>query len=189
MHHPEPEHHDEPELNLEGLDSDEDEEIDEDKAKELNDSKAIIEMDKDDRLKLLLRQVENQRKIFGAKFEKKKAMTAKEKRAAAKAAKAAAEANMVSLKKLISLGTSAEKCYLYFGWVCCAIVGATLPCFIFFIGPIFDAFGPDQSEEESLKNVGKLVGVMGGLALIVFITSFVMHHYQTKGAMLITKRI
>ena len=93
------------------------------------------------------------------------------------------------MSKLISLGTGREKCYLYFAWICCFLVGATLPAFIFLIGPVFDAFGPDQSKEDSLENVGYLVGVMAGLATIVFIASFGMHHYQTKGSFLIVRRI
>ena len=54
----------EPELNLEGLDSDDDNE--EKEIDEVDASKVDIELTKEERIKVLLRQVDTQCKTFGA---------------------------------------------------------------------------------------------------------------------------
>ena len=55
----------------------------------------------------------------------------------------------VSFGKLLSLATGCEKCTFIIGYIFAAITGACLPLFFFFIGPIFDSFGPNSDPEET----------------------------------------
>lgn len=153
-------------LNLEGLES-----SDEDNQAVQN-SKVDVEVAPEERHEVLLRQVEMQCNTFGE----------------AAGSKAAAAQN-VTMGKLLSLGTGGEKCVLYIGWVCAALTGLVLPMFIFFIGPVFDAFAPGEEAEDSFKTVATFVGIMGGLASFVFLTSYLQHNFLTKGSILIVRRI
>ena len=108
----------------------------------------------------------------------------------AKGGAAAPKADLhVPISKLISMGTGKERAILYFGWFFSACAGAVTPSFIFLLGPIFDAFGPAQSKEESFEQVGLFVGIMGVLAVCVWIFSYIQHSQLTKGSILITNRI
>ena len=107
---------------------------------------------------------------------------------AAAGTKAAAAQN-VTMGKLLSHGTGGEKCVLYIGWACAALTGLVLPMFIFFIGPVFDAFAPGEEADDSFDSVMTFVGIMGGLACFVFLTSYLQHNFLTKGSILIVRRI
>ena len=93
------------------------------------------------------------------------------------------------MAKLISLGTKSERVSLYIGWVFAGMSGAVLPSFIFMLGPVFDSFGPSQSKEDSLDSVSLLAGIIGCLAVVVWITSYLQHSFLTKGSIQITNRI
>ena len=90
---------------------------------------------------------------------------------------------MIDLKKLISLGTRAERCTLYLGWFFSGLTGAVLPSFFFIIGDVFDSFGPESTKEEKLESVVFLTIVMAALGTIVFISGSCMHSKLTKGSM------
>jgi len=81
-----------------------------------------------DRLKVLLRQIETKVSHEGKNTDK---------------------SAQVSFGKLISLASGVEKCQLVFGWIFACITGSSLPLFFFFIGPVFDSFGPDTSPEDT----------------------------------------
>ena len=51
------------------------------------------------------------------------------------------------------------------------------------MGPVFDAFGQDQSKEDSLKAVLFLVSVMGILALCVWICAYLSYYFTQVGAL------
>jgi len=93
------------------------------------------------------------------------------------------------MAKLTSLGTKSERISLYIGWIFAGITGAVIPSFIFMLGPVFDSFGPGQSKEDSLNSVGLFAGIIGCLAVGVWITSYMQHAFLTKGSILITNRI
>jgi ATP-binding cassette subfamily B (MDR/TAP) protein 1 len=77
--------------------------------------------------------------------------------------------------KLISLASGGEKCKLIIGWIFAAITGATLPAFFFFIGPVFDSFGPNTSAEETVTEIRKVVVIMGIIAAIVLVAAFMQN--------------
>lgn len=150
----------EPALNMDGLDSDSDENgVDvgqvEVEAVKVHEEPHLV----------LMRQVENITKT-----------------------QSAATKDMITLKKLISLGSPAERCTLYTGWFFAGITGAVLPSFFFLIGDVFDSFGPENDDDEKLDSVVFLVIVMGCLGCIVLISGSCMHSQLTKGSMLITRR-
>ena len=58
-------------------------------------------------------------------------------------------ASGVSFGKLLSTASFGEKIKLYLGWFFASLTGATLPLFFFFLGPIFDSFGPETDPKET----------------------------------------
>lgn len=125
---------------------------------------------------MLIRQIETQCNKLGA--------------AAAGAAGQAAKADEpMTMKKMISLASGREKCYIYTGWIAAGLSGTVLPAFIFMLGPIFDAMGPENDPEESLKLVAQITGIMAGLAILVFITSYLQYALLSRGAALVVNRI
>jgi|Transcript_24402 ABC-type multidrug transport system fused ATPase/permease subunit len=154
-------------LNLAGLGED-----DENEEEELQIPDDIeVEVPAEERYKVLLRQVDMQLNTFGAGAE-----------SGAAAGKAGVSATQVDMKTLISLATPNERCMLLTGWIFSALTGFVIPSFIFMLGPVFDAFNPNASKEESLKQVGMLVALMGGLALFVWIAAYMSYYLQQKGA-------
>ena len=79
----------------------------------------------------------------------------------------------VPFSKLISLATPKEKCQLFVGWLFAALTGATLPLFFFFIGPVFDSFGPNTKPEEIRDKVRILAIIMGGIAVVTITASVI----------------
>ena len=57
------------------------------------------------------------------------------------------------------------------------------------MGDVFDTFGEGTDAEQKLNGVGKLVAIMGGLAVFVCLTSYFQHSFLTKGGVLIARRI
>lgn len=58
------------------------------------------------------------------------------------------------------------------------LTGFVLPSFIFLLGPVFDAFGPDQDKDESLQSVQIVVLIMLVLGLTVWVTSYLSFYLQ-----------
>ena len=162
-------------INLEGLDSDSDEDIDNDNKKPLGN--VDVEYPPEERYKVLIRQVNMRLQTFGASSQ------------TAAAAAVAPTSNSVPMSKLLSLATKGERCILYLAWSCSTITGLVLPSFIFLLGPVFDAFGPEQSKDESLEQVQLVVIIMGVLAFIVFLASYLAHYLQEKGSLIVVKSI
>jgi ABC-type multidrug transport system fused ATPase/permease subunit len=109
----------------------------------------------DDRADLLVRQVQNKVALEGKHTDNSVA---------------------VSLGKLFTAATGTEKCRIYFGWLFACITGAALPCFFFFLGPVFDSFGPETDPEETRRKVRELCIIMGILAIGVCLTSFLQNY-------------
>lgn len=86
------------------------------------------------------------------------------------------EAAGVPFSKLMSTATAGEKCKFYLGWIFAACTGAVLPLFFFFIGPIFDSFGPDTDPKETRETVRELCAVMGFLSLFLIFTSILQNY-------------
>ena len=109
--------------------------------------------------------------------------------ASASAVSANANQKAVSMGKLISLGSTKEKWLLYLGWFFSFLTGAVLPAFIFLMGDVFDAHKPEADKDEALKKVTKVVVAMGGLGVVVFISSALQHSLLSSGALLVSRRI
>jgi len=54
---------------------------------------------------------------------------------------------------------------------------------------VFDSFGPSKSAEDSLNQVGLLVGIMGILGFIVWVSSYLSFYFQQKGSMSAVRHI
>ena len=78
----------------------------------------------------------------------------------------------VSFSKLISLASGGEKLRLYFGWFFASITGATLPLFFYFIGPVFDSFGPESNAEDTRDEVRKIVIILGIITGCILVAAF-----------------
>ena len=76
-----------------------------------------------------------------------------------KEGKATDTAQSVSYSKMISLGTTTEKCKMYFGWIFATLTGACLPVFIWLIGDVMDSFGTTASPEETEASVIELAKI------------------------------
>ena len=81
----------------------------------------------------------------------------------------------VPFSKLYTEANGSEKCKLYVGWLFAAISGAILPTFFFFIGPIFDSFGGENTPEETRDQVRVLCLILGCIAIGLMITSFLQN--------------
>ena len=57
------------------------------------------------------------------------------------------------------------------------------------MGPVFDEFGRTASKEDSLYGVLLIDAIMGGLALIVWIGSWLSYYLTQKGALMIVRGI
>jgi hypothetical protein len=54
---------------------------------------------------------------------------------------------------------------------------------------MFESFNEGTTKEESLDSVGKLVSIMGGLAITLWVTAYLSHSQLTKGSLLVVRRI
>ena len=106
-----------------------------------------------------------------------------------KTAAGGANKQVVTMEKLLSLCHGSERCVLKIGWFFAFAVGCCLPTFLFLMGDVFDSYDGEETEEEKLYKVLRLVLIMFGLAMFVFIGSFFQHYFLTKGGLLCTRRI
>ena len=54
---------------------------------------------------------------------------------------------------------------------------------------MFESFNEGTTKDQTLEKVGTLVAVMGGLAIMLWITAYLMHSNLTKGSLLVVRRI
>ena len=66
---------------------------------------------------------------------------------------------------------------LYLGWLFSFLVGAVIPSFIFLLGPVFDAFTETDDMDKKLEAVTKVVYIMGGLALGVWVGEWLSYYF------------
>ena len=95
----------------------------------------------------------------------------------------------VPFSKLLTTASAGEKCKLYLGWLFAALTGAILPCFFFFLGPVFDSFGPTTSPEEIRDEVREICIIMGILAVAIFVTSFFQNYLLMSSAASIAAKL
>jgi hypothetical protein len=71
--------------------------------------------------------------------------------------------NSVTYKKLISMATNQDLCYMYTGWVFAALTGIGMPVWAVLIGDLFDAFGPIDPVEgfEQIKFFSLVIFLVG----------------------------
>ena len=82
------------------------------------------------------------------------------------------EGTGVPFGKLLTEATGTEKCMLWTGWIFAGLTGAILPLFFFFLGPIFDSFGGNNSPEETRDMVRELCIIMFCIAIGIMITCY-----------------
>lgn len=61
---------------------------------------------------------------------------------------------------------------LYMGWLFAALSGALLPVVFFWLGPVFDTFGPDTTPEEMADTISEICLILLGLACGVFVFGY-----------------
>ena len=90
---------------------------------------------------------------------------------------------------MASDATGGEKCKLYLGWLFAALTGAVLPLFFFYIGPIFDSFGPETTPEETEDKVAELCLIMGILTIAITIFSVLQNYFLMSASASITAKL
>lgn len=80
------------------------------------------------------------------------------------------------MTELLRYCTPREKLLLYLSWVFSFGTGCVIPSFIFLLGPVFDAFQESEDADDRLKAVGKVVIIMGILALAVWLGSWLSYY-------------
>ena len=95
----------------------------------------------------------------------------------------------VPFSKLFTEANGSEKCKLYMGWFFAALSGAILPTFFFFIGPIFDSFGGDNTPEETRDQIRGLCAILGCISIGIMITSFLQNFLLDSASASITAKL
>jgi hypothetical protein len=80
--------------------------------------------------------------------------------------------NAVTYKKLISMASKEDMCYMYTGWFFACLTGIGMPVWAVLIGDLFDAFGPVDPVEafETIKFFSWIIFFVG---LAQWITSYI----------------
>ena len=96
----------------------------------------------------------------------------------------------VPLSKLTSLATRKEKFTLVLGWLFAFLTGISLPCFVWTIGDMFDAFNATEySREESRDRVRVIFAAMIALCIFLVTTATLQYATLSGASAKITARI
>ena len=96
---------------------------------------------------------------------------------------------MVPLSEIVAMGDSSDRCLIYTSWVFAFMNGLVYPMSIILMGEVIDSFSPEMTPEETLEQVELIFGVMGILALVIVITTYINTMTSVKAAARIASKI